>query len=435
MATVARINDLTTVDVGASREIYLPSMREIEKFLSDRKVRQATENFKSPKNQVWNEILEVSQGAQFRAEAIETLVVRESAPDSQERIQGIEKANDVVFDMRVEEAANNATHVGLPQIGAIYGILMELYKDASEVEPGELEFRRPDETLNEYAQRLFNDTLKPRELELFNKHPEMLLAIHLKIMNRNTKWEPGQREALEVGLTKLGLMDNRGKILLDGCEDEGSINCKTADAFKQATGLDVSFEDGETIDQFFGRAAQLDLNDEQKDTLRTLVFFNVMAKKNVAKLKEQGVKAEDIADQTLDLDQVECTMGVRSESFYGNSGSALSDYERAYLAAVLLDEMDATEGVIESTPEEEIDDRNANAFRTRFKYEIEKQWGKPLIFDDVTEKQFREASLRMMEDMLDDVNAYEQKIHEGVRQCMQLLLSGQPLGAPASWFA
>jgi hypothetical protein len=40
-----------------------------------------------------------------------------------------------------------------------------------------------------------------------------------------------------------------------------------------------------------------------------------------------------------------------------------------------------------------------------------------------------------MEDMLDDVNAYEQKIHEGVRQCMQLLLSGQPLGAPASWFA
>ena len=88
MATVARINDLTTVDVGASREIYLPSMREIEKFLSDRKVRQATENFKSPKNQVWNEILELSQGAQFRAEAIETLVVRESAPDSKERIRG-----------------------------------------------------------------------------------------------------------------------------------------------------------------------------------------------------------------------------------------------------------------------------------------------------------------------------------------------------------
>ena len=147
------------------------------------------------------------------------------------------------------------------------------------------------------------------------------------------------------------------------------------------------------------------------------------------------MKPEDIAEQSLDLDEVESNMGVRSEPFYGNSGSALSDYERAYLAAILLDEMDATEGVVESTPEEQIDDRKANAFRTRFKFEIEKQWGKPLVFDDVTEKQFREASLRMMEDMLDDVNAYEQKIHEGVRQCMQLLLSGQPLGAPASWFA
>ena len=52
-----------------------------------------------------------------------------------------------------------------------------------------------------------------------------------------------------------------------------------------------------------------------------------------------------------------------------------------------------------------------------------------------TEKQFREASLRMIEDMLEDVEAYEEKIHQGVRQCMQLLLSGQPLGAPASWFA
>ena len=128
--------------------------------------------------------------------------------------------------MRVEQAANNASHVGLPQIGAIYGVLMELYRDASEVEPGQLEFRRNDETLNEYAQRLFNDTLKPRELELFNKHPEMLLAIHLKIMNRNTKWEPGQRDALETGLTKLGLMDEQGKIILQDCEDDACINRK-----------------------------------------------------------------------------------------------------------------------------------------------------------------------------------------------------------------
>ena len=97
--------------------------------------------------------------------------------------------------------------------------------------------------------------------------------------------------------------------------------------------------------------------------------------------------------------------------------------------------MDENDVVVEKTPEQEVDDRNANAFRSRFKFEVEKQWGKPLLFDDATEKQFREASLRMIEDMLEDVEAYEEKIHQGVRQCMQLLLSGQPLGAPASWFA
>ena len=435
MATVARINDLTTVDVGASREIYLPSMREIENFLGDRQVRQATDRFKSPKNQVWNEIRAISQGAQFRAEAIETLVVRESAPDSRERIQGIEKANDVVFDMRVEQAANNASHVGLPQIGAIYGVLMELYDDTREVEPGQLEFRRADETLNDYAQRLFNETLKPRELELFNKHPEMLLAIHLKIMNRNTKWEPGQRQALEVGLTNLGLMDNDGNIQLEQCEDNACVDRKTATVFTQATGLELEYVEGETIDQFFGRAAQLPLTDDQKETLRLVVFFNVMAKKNIAKLEQEGVKPEDIAQQTISLDDVEANMGVRSEEFYGNCGSALSEHERVHLAAVML--ADIQDGSIDATEDQtsEGDDRRVNAFRSRFLFEVQKQWGKPLVFDDITDKLFREASLRMMEDMLEDVEAYEAKIHEGVRQCMQLLLSGQPLGAPAAWFA
>jgi hypothetical protein len=410
-------------------------MREIENFLGDRQVRQATDRFKSPKNQVWNEIRAISQGAQFRAEAIETLVVRESAPDSRERIQGIEKANDVVFDMRVEEAANKASHVGLPQIGAIYGILMELYDDTREVEPGQLEFRRTDETLNDYAQRLFNETLKPRELELFNKHPEMLLAIHLKIMNRNTKWEPGQRQALEVGLTKLGLMDNQGNIQLHECEDNSCIDRKTAQVFSEAAGLELDFVEGETIDQFFGRAAQLPLTTEQKETLRLVVFFNVMAKKNVARLEAEGVKPEDIAQQTISLDDVEANMGVRSGEFYGNFGSALSEHERVHLAAVMLADMqDGGVHAVEDTTSDG-DDRRVNAFRSRFLFEVQMQWGKPLVFDDITDKLFREASLRMMEDMLDDVEEYEAKIHEGVRQCMRLLLSGQPLGAPAAWFA
>ena len=254
---------------------------------------------------------------------------------------------------------------------------MELYRDASEVEPGQLEFRRNDETLNEYAQRLFNDTLKPRELELFNKHPEMLLAIHLKIMNRNTKWEPGQRDALETGLTKLGLMDEQGKIILQDCEDDACINRKTAMVFQEATGLDIAYEEGETIDQFFSRAVQSNLSEEQKQTLRLLVFFNVMAKKNVVELKEQGVETHDISNQSLDLDDVEANMGVRSEVCYGNSGSALSDYERARLGAILLEEMETTDAATENDSEQAIDDRRANAFRARFKMEVQKQWGKP----------------------------------------------------------
>lgn len=263
----------------------------------------------------------------------------------------------------------------------------------------------------------------------------MLLAIHLKIMNRNTKWEPGQRQALEVGLTNLGLMDNDGNIQLEQCEDNACVDRKTATVFTQATGLELEYVEGETIDQFFGRAAQLPLTDDQKETLRLVVFFNVMAKKNIAKLEQEGVKPEDIAQQTISLDDVEASMGVRSEEFYGNCGSALSEHERVHLAAVML--ADIQDGSVDATEDQtsEGDDRRVNAFRSRFLFEVQKQWGQPLVFDDITDKLFREASLRMMEDMLEDVEAYEAKIHEGVRQCMQLLLSGQPLGAPAAWFA
>ena len=180
--------------------------------------------------------------------------------------------------------------------------------------------------------------------------------------------------------------------------------------------------------------AQLPLTTEQKETLRRVVFFNVMAKKNVARLEAEGVKPEDIAQQTISLDDVEANMGVRSEEFYGNLGSALSEHERVHLAAVMLADMQGGVHAAEDTTSDG-DDRRVNAFRSRFLFEVQMQWGKPLVFDDITDKLFREASLRMMEDMLDDVEEYEAKIHEGVRQCMRLLLSGQPLGAPAAWFA
>jgi len=263
----------------------------------------------------------------------------------------------------------------------------------------------------------------------------MLLAVHLKIMNRNTKWEPGQRQALEVGLTKLGLMDAKGNIQLKGCEDNGCVDRRTADVFSEATGLELDYVEGETIDQFFSRAAQLPLSADQKETLRLVVFFNVMAKKNIAKLEAEGVKPEDIEKQTICLDDVEANMGVRSEEFYGNCGSALSEHERIHLAAVMLSNVQDVDLETTEDSANEGDERRVNAFRSRFLFEVEKQWGKALVFDDITDKLFREASLRMMENMLDDVEEYEAKIHEGVRQCMQLLLSGQPLGAPASWFA
>lgn len=434
MAVVARINDLTTVDVGASREMYLPTMKEIEGFLSDRRARQETDRFKSPKNQVWNEILEVSQGAQFRAKAIETLVVGTSAPDSTSRMDGIETASHVVSDMRLEEAHNKRTAIGLPHLGSIYSVLMDVYDDSRKVSPGDLKFRRADESFGDYAQRLFNDTLKPRELEMFKAHPEMLLAIHMKIMNRNTKWEPGQRDALESGLRKLGLMDEAGHVNFEDCETPAAVDKKTAESFLAATGLDEPFIDGESIDVFFGRVSRAPLTDAQRESLRVLVFFNVMAKKSLSELEKNGGHPSSMDHHHLDLDDVEASMGVRSEEFYGNSGSALSDHERAVLGAILLGAQSSEEPTTAQESSGEDDTRRANAFRARFFFELKKEWQEPVVFSDEQDKLFRQASLRMMEDMLDDVEAYEQKIQEGVRQVAQLLMSGQPLGAPASWF-
>ena len=434
MLAVARINDLTTVDVGAVRELYLPEVHELHRFMGDRHVRQNQQRFKRANNLMWQAIEQTSQGAQNKALALKKVDIRDSAPDGDERMKQIAQTDSVIKDMQVEKAFDNAPLPLIPYVGTMLWVINALKEKSQDVEAGALKFRRADETTVEYAQRLFSNTLSARELQVFEKHPEMLLAVHLNVMSRNGKFEPGQREALKEGLSDLGLMKDGGKINLEGCCSEEAIDAITARTFLDNVDLDLTYEEGESIDSFFSRALRESPVEGDQETIRQLLFFNVMAKRQL-QIAEEGDTGV-VEPPAVDLDEVEMSMGLRSGPGYENFGSTLSDYEREVLGSILLNEPSPVLDKADETDEAYVSER-ASRLTMEALAGFERASQASVELSDARKEEIKEAfeqMMRMLAELEDSVDRYELKIQEGMRVVMTKLMDDEPLGAPASWF-
>ena len=130
------------------------------------------------------------------------------------------------------------------------------------------------------------------------------------------------------------------------------------------------------------------------------------------------------------------SMGLRSGVGYENFGSTLSDYERLMVAEVFFDEP-APVVESQSTYDDTYVSERAERVYTEVLIACSRREDRAIELTDAQKEELKEAFLdmiRMLAAVEESVDRYELRIQEGMRVVMSKLISGEPLGAPASWF-
>lgn len=418
MLAVMRWNKMATMDLGTQPKMYWPGVEQLDAFRSAAPVQREVERFKKSSPVVWEGILLASEGAGLRAEVAKRVVVSHLGT-SGDQLKAVDKAADTVLTMQLEELWADSRLTRMPCFGTVW--YEEEFED-DEVYPGGLAARKPGESDQDYASRLFEDTLSPSELKEFINRPHYLLANHLGIMNRNGGFEPGQRAALQEGLERLGLVGPDGSLSAGYPELASEVDQATIDLVNRALELELELEPGETIDSFLERANWSTHGAEQVEVINHLWLWNVAAKLNISS-----------------LDEVPRVFGAGDSYEFIYLGGFLT-LEEEELIALLYQAAEASSVVLESAPsyekEEDFEPRSL---------EYLKRAGARVARYGVALDEMSEAQADRFDESMEQLveyltrlelreEEYQEKLIAASRVLASRILSGEDLGGPDKWF-
>ena len=168
LLAVMRWNRLATLDVSHLSEMYWPTVDQLRAFRAEPRVQVEALRFKRNAPALWGAIAASSVDARARAVAAKDLKVeRGMSPDA--RLGELERALESLVAMQLERLQDPNDVVDMAYIESLGG---EEIFDGDEGYAGVLSARKTGESMEEYAQRLFNGTLQSCELQEFVERPE-----------------------------------------------------------------------------------------------------------------------------------------------------------------------------------------------------------------------------------------------------------------------
>ena len=426
MLAVVRWNKLKTLDIGHVPVVYWPSVAQLERFMGHPEVRAGAEKLKLAAPHLWQAIVATSKDSQVRARIAQDLVVVENRT-ADEQLKAIQHASDIVYSMQLEQMWSNPDFWDL----GFYGPVWDSNKDSGlgqRVAPGELLARKPNETFEQYARRLFDGVLASYEIAEFSERPEFLVAVHLGIMNRNGEFEPGAKEELLAGLLKFGLVNDNGTLLVGSDLNAAAIDAKTVAIIREKLGINIEREPGEPIDEFLVRASWHARSSQAQDAIKQLWLWNTMAKNGVQTL-------EVVDNQSGDS----IGLGANALDFLYSHDDVLD----AYKDMLMLDESlwadDAWAVEPKGSASEEVDlGEEAQAIWHSTRLELMRAGIELELMTLAQMTEFRKSFKKLLE-YLDQVERETAEFHEkvviGARVCANRILNGESVGAPMTWFA
>jgi hypothetical protein len=415
LLAVMRWNRLATLDVSQLPEMYWPTVEQLSAFRAEPRVQVEAMRFKRNAPVLWGAIVASSTDARARAVAAKDLKVeRGMSPDA--RLEGIERALESLVAMQLKTLQDPDDVVDMAYIESLGG---EEIFEGDEVYAGVLSARKMDESMEAYAQRLFDGTLQPCELQEFVERPEFLVATHLGLTNRNGDFEPGQRESLIAGLERLALVDEGGKLLAGGESADVTIDQKTVAILNEVLHLDLERVEDEPMDAFLERAYSYTYGDAEMDIIKHLWLWNLMAKGGVAS-----------------VDEMHQAMVARDEYRFVFDGFFLSADDEVLIGTLMSSDTSAGGS---SGENDAVSPGHAEARRILLKTR------RRLIrlgvrLDAMSERQerlFRDSFMKMLTH-LQSGEAQEDEFHEKIliagRLMANRILEGEAPGGPDSWF-
>ena len=415
LLAVMRWNRLATLDVSHLSEMYWPTVDQLRAFRAEPRVQVEALRFKRNAPTLWGAIAASSVDARARAVAAKDLKVeRGTSPDA--RLGELERALESLVAMQLERLQDPNDVVDMAYIESLGG---EESFDGDEVYAGVLSARKTGESMEEYAQRLFDGTLQSCELQEFVERPEFLVATHLGLTSRNGDFEPGQRESLIAGLERLGLVGEGGNLLVGGELDDVAVDQKTVAVLNEALHLDLERVEGEPMDAFLERAYSYTYGEGEMDTIKQLWLWNLMAKGDVAS-----------------VDEMRQTMVARDEYRFVFDGFFLSADDE-----VLIQSLMSAEAYEVGASGEEPLTSSGHAEARRVLLKTRRRLIRLGVrLDAMSERQerlFRDSFMQMFT-YLQNAEAEQEEFHEKVLIASRLManriLEGELPGGPDSWF-
>ncbi|MEE2962086.1 MAG: hypothetical protein VYA34_15240 [Myxococcota bacterium] len=335
---LARVNRLDTTDLDERRELlFLPTEKQILLAIDSTQGQEAARKFKSHQNPVWREIQEATQHNQ----ASRVRLAKPKAPaqrqnDLTKQLEQLtrleEKVDDVATKVEIgrqdQEATGELTtpEHNRPPVDNTH-ITQEIPTPPSQtptvepdtvfVEPGQLVIQEPGESTDAYALKLNNGILSSSELLFFRKAPELLLPVHLGLVNRNGEFEPGQKQLVENALKRVELIDAQGNVHIPGKTAEMIERFIIARIQKEAE-LPIWPREDESLNNFIARTQREGLGGEQEELIRALLYYSCASKRWLQQV-EAGDRKSQIGPVTLLAlqDSMSPGNGKTMEEFYG----------------------------------------------------------------------------------------------------------------------